>query len=76
MATLPSDKTGKWEEKEWLGLAFGGSVPIRAGRSSLHRATPHTHVIRLLMPLSTDKGEAAAKSLEMKLGHLSQFLWD
>lgn len=75
LATLPSGKTGKWEE-EWLGLAFGGSVHIRAGRSSLHRAMPHAHVIRLLMPLSTDKGEAAAKSLEMKLGRLSQFLWD
>lgn len=28
------------------------------------------------MPLSTDKGEAATKSLEMKLGRLLRFLWD
>lgn len=32
---------------------------------------PHTQIIRLLMPLASDMGEAATKSLEMKLGHLS-----
>lgn len=52
-------------------VVLGGSVYIRAGGFSLHSARPHAHVIRLLIPLSTDKGEAAAESLEMKLGHLS-----
>ena len=37
---------------------------------------PHTQIVRLLMPLAPDTGEAAPKSLEMKLGRLSWFLWD
>lgn len=52
-------------------VVLGGSVHIRAERFSLHSARPHAHIIRLLMPLSTDKGEAVAKPLKMKLGRLS-----
>ena len=37
---------------------------------------PHTQIIRLLMSLASDMGEAATKSLEMKLGRLSRFLRD
>lgn len=76
MATIPSGKTEKWEENCWAWPWEAVLTRGLGGTSSLHSATPHAHVIRLLMLLSADKGEAAAKSLEMKLGRLSQFLWD
>lgn len=68
-------ETGKWGKMEWLGRAPGGRVCIGPSGLPLHSARPHT-VIRLLVPLSSDKGESAAKPLAMKLGHLSRFLWD
>lgn len=68
-------ETGKWGEMEWLGWAPGGRVCVGPSGFALHSARPHT-VIRLLVPLSSDKGESAAKPLAMKLGHLSRFLWD
>lgn len=40
-----------------------------------HIVGPHP-VIRLLAPLPPEKGKPAAKSLAMKLGRLSRFLWD
>lgn len=37
---------------------------------------PQMPVIRLLVLLCVDKGAAAAKSLVIRSGHLSQLLWD
>lgn len=57
------------------GLGPGGRVYIGASGFSLRSARPHA-VIRFLVPLSSDESEPAAKSLVMKLGRLSRFLWD
>lgn len=40
------------------------------------RCRPQMRVIGLLVLLSVDKDAAAAKSLVMRSGHLSQLLWD
>lgn len=47
---------------ECLDSAPGGSVYVGASGFSSHSTRLHT-VIRLLLPLSSDKGESAAKSL-------------
>lgn len=47
--------TKKWEEAVWLDQSLG--AVSTSALSSLQTARPYSHVIRLLMPLSIDKGE-------------------